>query len=76
MDNIVEFFLSAFSMALGLKFCNLSYLDSKWFGRNPSKELSSLHDLYFGIATYQLYVGVMQFYTLMTELHNIIPLYL
>ena len=46
----------------------------KWFGRILSKELSSLHYLYFGIATYQLYVGVMQFYTLMTELHNIIPL--
>ena len=25
------------------------------------------------IATYQLYIGVMQFYTVMTKLHNIIP---
>ena len=35
-----------------------------------------MHYLYIGIATCQLYVGVMQFYTLVTELHNIIPLYL
>ena len=48
IDNIAEFSLRAFSMAFGLKFSNLSYcLDSRWFGRIPSKELSSLHDLYF-----------------------------